>query len=76
MLKVVINGKTWCSNAYWRIFPQEFPVPDCYPPRSIDSDYILVELAYLNDLARFVPLRGVRASLVLYSHEVANDEGW
>lgn len=45
-------------------------------PRSVDSDYILVELTYFDDLARFVPLRGVRASLILYSHEVADDEGW
>ena len=53
------------------VLAQEFPVADVDSPCAIKMHHILVELAYFNYDARFVPSNGLQVLLVLDPHKVS-----
>ena len=66
------DGTPWGLSLYWVKFAKVFSVSDCHPARSINTQYVLVKLAYFDDSSRFFPFGWIWASLILEANVFAD----
>lgn len=64
MVEVLDGSVAGGRDGYWRLLSQELSVPKYHPTGAVVFDYILIKLPHLEEFTSFIPLVGIRTSLV------------
>ena len=66
--RAIISGALGITG----VLPQEYMVTQFDAARSINPDHLLIDLAYFNDCASFIPFDGMGTSLILDANSITN----